>query len=360
MMDGGVLIVPATSGASGLVTFIGAIAALELTSPPTVMVTPHSDLAHAIDGRLETVPAGAAAAELSAALGRIKTSFARVETHGPRALLAARRAGVQRRRLTHVFHEPPGFRGARGAAELALCVGLDLAANSPRLARRIGGLMLRDVDVLPPVVLPPVDVLERREARHILGFDGAAADLLVGVVGRLHPAKRPELALEAAAVINARRRTRMHVVFVGDGPARPALEALAGTLGVTASFTGHVADAVRLMRGFDAALGTCPSEAFGLALLEAALVGIPVAAVRSAGTVMTTRDGTLAPLSSAGGLALASALQEALDGPSQDELRRDVLARFGADALRETYERRYEAPAVMPSRSAAGPRATAR
>lgn len=359
MTAGKALIVPATSGASGLVTFIGAIAHLELTQPPAVMVVPDSDLAFAVEGRLETVITGESVPEMVDTLLRTRTAFTRIETHGPRALLAVCRAGLPRRHLAHVFHEPPRFRGARGAAELALCLGLDVAANSPWLARHVGRLRLREVQVLPPVVLSQTRRFDNREARRRLGLHGRD-EVLIGVVGRLHPGKRPELALEAAAAVAPGRRERIRVVFVGEGPARAALEARAGELCVRASFAGHVRAAAALMSAFDAVLGTCPSETFGLALLEAALAGVPVAAVRSPGASLTTRDGRLAPMSSPYGQALAVALESALDAPSQQELRRDVLARFGPDVLRETYERRYGVPPIRPSRSASGPPAAAR
>lgn len=123
-----------------------------------------------------------------------------------------------------------------------------------------------------------------REQAAMLSRDEALARLAlepgsftVGVVGRLHPKKQPELALEAyraAALKDAR------LVFVGDGPLRARLEQ--GDADV--HFTGFVADARRCYRAFDVLLLTSGDvEAFGMVALEGLLAGIPVVCQRVAG-----------------------------------------------------------------------------
>lgn len=131
------------------------------------------------------------------------------------------------------------------------------------------------------LVLPnPADVtrfdaalLSRNDARERLGI--AQESYVVGVVGRLHPKKRPYLALEGFAALG----DNSHLAFVGDGELRAALESSAARLGVASRvhFAGHVADASRYAAAFDAmVVASVPEEAFGMALLEAMLAGVPV------------------------------------------------------------------------------------
>lgn len=118
------------------------------------------------------------------------------------------------------------------------------------------------------------------------------------VVARLTPLKGVDRALRLA------HRLGRPVRVVGDGPARPALEALARELGVAATFTGAVprdaipwegAWALALLSIADPApappahLGWSPppggagQEGLGLVLLEAAARGIPSIGARTGG-----------------------------------------------------------------------------
>ena len=112
---------------------------------------------------------------------------------------------------------------------------------------------------VPPahtLVLPnPADVarfdaalLTRDVARERLGVPSGAH--VIGAVGRLHPKKRPQLALEGFAALD----DEFHLAFVGDGALRGELESSAAQLGVASRvhFSGRVADASRYAAAFDA------------------------------------------------------------------------------------------------------------
>ncbi len=143
-----------------------------------------------------------------------------------------------------------------------------------------------------------IDVVPLQRA--MLNRDAARAGLslppgafVVGVVGRLHAKKCPDLALDAFA----RFRSEVpdaHLVFVGDGALRDSLQRRAdeGAPGRGAvTFAGFVADARRYFPAFDALL--VPSgdqEAFALVLLEAMVAGVPVVLADSPGPVSVAGD----------------------------------------------------------------------
>lgn len=103
----------------------------------------------------------------------------------------------------------------------------------------------------------------------------------VGFVGRLVPQKGPHLLLEALAGLDGEWEAR----FLGAGPMRPRLEAMAGRLGLSGrvTFDGHFpsAQVPAYLRRLDVLVlpsVSTPSwkEQFGRALIEAMACGVPV------------------------------------------------------------------------------------
>ncbi len=109
----------------------------------------------------------------------------------------------------------------------------------------------------------------------------ASADIPDGVlrlalVGRLSREKAPHLAVETAMELH-RRGVPVELDVYGDGPQRDELEAIASDGPVR--FDGYIGDRGELARRIasaDIALSVCPSETFGLAVLEALASGTPV------------------------------------------------------------------------------------
>jgi glycosyltransferase involved in cell wall biosynthesis len=81
-----------------------------------------------------------------------------------------------------------------------------------------------------------------------------------------------------AAVIQ--EYTALHVVLIGDGPTQKDMRQMAKALGLDAHvhFLGKRSDARELLGTFDAYIHLSDGEAFGLALAEAMLAGLPVLA----------------------------------------------------------------------------------
>jgi glycosyltransferase involved in cell wall biosynthesis len=130
---------------------------------------------------------------------------------------------------------------------------------------------------------------------------------VVGILAALRPEKNHELFLRAAVAIG-RELPETRFLIIGDGPRRPALEALARELLPAAAirFLGTRRDVPELLALVNVMLLTSHEEASPVSILEAMAAGKPVVAtqVGSVGqTVLEGRTGYLVPPGSAGELA---------------------------------------------------------
>lgn len=100
---------------------------------------------------------------------------------------------------------------------------------------------------------------------------------VIGHVGRFSPVKNHAMILDLLAAVRA-RDSRAHLLLVGDGPLRPAMEAKAKQLGLEQQvvFAGFRADISQLMLGaMDLFLLPSRYEGLGLVLIEAQAAGLP-------------------------------------------------------------------------------------
>jgi glycosyltransferase involved in cell wall biosynthesis len=155
---------------------------------------------------------------------------------------------------------------------------------------------------------------------------------VIGTVAALRAEKNLARLLHAVALV--RRDHRARLVIVGDGPERPALRALADTLGIADSvhFAGHSTDTAPAYRGFDIFALSSDTEQMPLSVLEAMASGLPVAAT-DVGDVAAMLAAPNRPFVTAlDAAALAAALSTLLDRP---ELRRSIGAANRARAARD-------------------------
>lgn len=243
--------------------------------------------------------------------------------HRYRAYRAAASVGLARQRCVVVAHEYGLLaRWPRRVHRALFSRSCRFAGIAPALAAELG-----EITGHPLVLQNVVDVaaakrvfLTRVEAREQLQLDGD--DLTVGIVGRLHYKKRPDLALDAFKGF-AERYPRSRLVVLGDGKERSKLEMRAVP---NARFAGHVPDAIRVFKAFDILLHTAEVEAFGMVVLEAMLAGVPVVARRGYGPEYVLGDlGFFAAQDSAG--AFADALARAAHA-DRAELATRSLARI--------------------------------
>ena len=154
--------------------------------------------------------------------------------------------------------------------------------------------------------------------------------------GRLVSAKGQRILLQAFAALTPRNRLRL--VFIGDGPDRPALHSLAASLGLAAQveWAGALNHASTLARVARADLFVLASFAEGLpvALMEAMALGVPCVSTFIAGIpelIENGKNGLLVPASDVA--ALAAAMQLLLDSR---ELRQTLSSK-----ARETVAANY-------------------
>ncbi|WP_245888241.1 glycosyltransferase [Geodermatophilus tzadiensis] len=237
--------------------------------------------------------------------------------------------------VVHLPMPSPGPRIGRivrfTASRISAVVGV--SARSARQLEQILGLAPGGVRVVwngVPAPGPPLP--------------GAApwGQLVVGGVGRLDRQKGFDVLLRAVAGLPA-----AHLVLVGDGPEREALEELAADLGLEERVTmvGWSSEAPRLMRSFDVLAVPSRWEGLPLVVLEAMLGGVPVVATPVGGVPDAVRHeetGLLVAVEDVGDLTAAL---HRLDG--DPAFRRRLAAEAAAEAGRrftaEAMVRSYEA-----------------
>jgi glycosyltransferase involved in cell wall biosynthesis len=190
----------------------------------------------------------------------------------------------------------------------------------------------------------------RRRRRTALGIP--PTDHVVGLVGRIEPGKRHVQFLDVVSALRG-RGVPVHGLVVGGPPPgasqRPMQELEAAVLrrGLdgAVTLTGHVPDARELIEVMDVLVSLAPVEAFGIALLEAMALGVPVVAAPAGGPrelIEDGRSGLLVP--TAEQIDVVDAVQRLLDDAS---LRERISAgamerfrsRFGAERMAADLQR---------------------
>ncbi len=158
-----------------------------------------------------------------------------------------------------------------------------------------------------PLMAPklPDDKKDWRLAWHI-----PSDAFVIGAVGRFHKAKGQADLLEAFSQLTT---PDAHLVLVGDGPERRALQANYGQ-DKRIHFCGAVPTDVSLYRAFDLFVSPSHTETYGLVLLEAMQAGCPIIATQTAGAdyVLANQSATIVPVQDVTALhnAMAAHIQQ--------------------------------------------------
>jgi glycosyltransferase involved in cell wall biosynthesis len=200
-------------------------------------------------------------------------------------------------------------------------------------------LPLEGTVVVPNAVhdrwLAPVPAARREHLRRVLGIPPDAP--VVGSVTRFDPVKDLPLLLDT--IPRLRSAPPPHLLLVGDGGGRPALERRIRELGLSrrAHCVGFQAEAQPYVALMDVVVVCSLHEGFSTALLEAMAMGRPVVATDTGGMRELVRDGwngLLVPPHDRD--RLAEAVQRLIDAP-------ELASRLGAQARRDAM--RFTIPA---------------
>lgn len=164
-------------------------------------------------------------------------------------------------------------------------------------------------------------------------------------VSNFRPVKRVGDVVRTFARVRAQMKSVL--VFVGDGPDRPAAEETVAELGLSRDvrFLGKVDAVADLLRCADLFLLASESESFGLAALEALACGVPVVATNTGGLPEVVGDGagTLVPVGDVE--AMAGAAIALLEDPARHRAARTaglrVAERYSAERVVPLYEDLY-------------------
>lgn len=210
-------------------------------------------------------------------------------------VLAVRTAGMGRCVLT--MHSAVGWdylgERKRQMTGLAgnLCHAVVAVSQATRDLLLEAGVHPTKVHVIHPGVRAPERLPGRGEARARLGLPMDA--FVVATLGRLMPEKGVADLIEAVARIPDPEE-RLILVVGGDGPERPALEALAAQrLGPHAVFLGAITgDTADFYASADVFALASHLEGFGKVYIEAALHNVPSVGTNVGGASSAIEEGT--------------------------------------------------------------------
>ncbi len=201
------------------------------------------------------------------------------------------------------------------------------------------------IEVIPNFIDPKVYRPGKEPChRATLAPDG---EKIVMHVSNFRPVKRVQDVIKTFARIIGEVPSRL--VFVGDGPERPRVQALAEEMGISEHvvFLGKHASVDELLSCADLFLLPSESESFGLAALEAMACGTPVVASRVGGLPEVIGDGVGGYLLEVGdvqGMAEAGIRilkDDDLWARLAEDGRAHAIGAFAADRVVPKYEEYY-------------------
>ncbi len=247
----------------------------------------------------------------------------------------------------HVHHKAPDLLGPYTSATLdipyviaeasvapkqrdgAWAVGYARALDAIRAADTIVSVNPEDVAQVrrarargadAAMLAPFIDVsafAAEADASHSEERPGAPARLVT--VAMLRDGAKLASYRSLAAALEQLRDVSWRLTIIGDGPARPRVEAAFEGVRDRVTFAGARAapDIARTLTASDVFVWPAIDEAFGMAFLEAQACGLPVVGAASAGVASVVVNGRTGALVAPGdAVAFAAALRRLLDDPS--------------------------------------------
>lgn len=176
----------------------------------------------------------------------------------------------------------------------------------------------------------------------------SAGEQVIGLIGRLVPAKAPKLFVDTMIQI-VRFHPTAKALVIGDGPLKEEVQSYVNKLGLKERIllTGTRQDVPDLLAGMDVLVFSSEREGLSMAMLEAMASGVPVVATRVGGNpelIDSGVNGLLVPPQNANALAEAvvSLLQNKEKAQDiQKRAFRRVCDRFSLARMIEQHEQLY-------------------
>ncbi|MPW17412.1 glycosyltransferase [Paraburkholderia sp. CNPSo 3157] len=279
------------------------------------------------------------------------------------AIMKLRDTNAPRLRLVWAIHQTsfPTFRNELRQRLVATCCAwmsakipdvIVCCAETARSSHADGGYCVSRMQVVRNGF--DIDLFRPRDSarsdlRALLGIEQEA--LIVGIVGRYHPAK--DYANFVAAIGSVSRRLPdCHYIMVGKGldAENPDLRRLLADVGITEKchLLGPRDNLHLLLPGFDVFCLSSRSEGFPTVVGEAMACAVPCVVTDVGDTALLVgKSGLIVPAEDAS--ALAAALLSLLVEPEQDRRRRGQTARerirthFSIQSTWQNYQRLYAA-----------------
>jgi glycosyltransferase involved in cell wall biosynthesis len=275
-----------------------------------------------------------------------------VHTHNPLPLTygapAARLVGA---RAIHTKHgKNPSSRGQRllrQAAARLVHAFVAVSETTAQQARELRDVAPERLHVIPNGIrldrYAP-DPAARVAARAEFGLGDA---WVVGTVGRLDDNKNQAMLVRALAPLFGRG---LRLVIIGEGPARPAIEAEVAKLADPRAviLTGRRMDVPKLVHAFDVFALSSATEGLPLVVPEAMAAGLPIVTTAVGGLPDVVDEGYTGLLVPVDERAMAQALgrlfeDRALARALGGHAREVALTRYSSDRMVEAYLALYAA-----------------
>jgi glycosyltransferase involved in cell wall biosynthesis len=203
---------------------------------------------------------------------------------------------------------------------------------------RISGKIRHKISVLPTPVVSEDLLRDGEQPLDHPWFAPQAPPVVLGV-GRLAPQKDFSALLRAFALL--RRSRPLRLIVLGEGPERPALEALSRELGIAADvqLPGFVDNPFPYLKRTAVFALSSRWEGMPTALLQALAFGTPVVSTDCpGGSREVLQDGRFGGLVPPGDVeSLAAAISGALGSPRRPDAAEYVRVRFGVPAAAARY-----------------------
>ena len=272
-----------------------------------------------------------------------------IHTHNPQPHLFGVLAGALSR--TPVVHTKHGRNYPGNAKRVWLNRQLSRFTKKVVAVSEAAAEVARDIERVPPaklmVILNGIDTTKFAPSTD---SQSATSDVTIGTVGRLSKEKNYPMLVRAFVILRRQLpNLDTQLLFVGDGPERPAIDAEARKQGVHehCEFAGMQSEVEVWLKRIDVFCLSSITEGTSMTLLEAGASGVPAVVTDVGGNGEIVADGKSGVVVPAGDEeALSGALVRLVEDKEVREqmgvaARQRIIERYSIESMVEAYAEVY-------------------